>query len=211
MSAGDAVAAGELARRVRACRICRDAPAPGRPPLPHEPRPVCRPSASARLLVAGQAPGRRVHETGLPFNDASGDRLRTWLGIDRETFYDPARIAIVPMAFCFPGNDAKGGDLPPRRECVATWHDDLMATMGQIELVLAIGAYAQRYHLGRRCRASLTETVASWRETVVEDVSPRVLPLPHPSWRNTGWLKRNPWFEADVLPFLRSEVARLVR
>lgn len=196
-----------LASEIAACRICVDNPS-GRP-LPHEPRPVAWLSATARLAICGQAPGTRVHATGLPFNDPSGDRLRDWMGIGREAFYDRARIAIIPMGFCFPGLDANGGDLPPRRECAATWHDRIFAAMPQIELIVAIGQYAQAYHLGAARRRSLTETVAAWREIWDGQASPRVLALPHPSWRNTAWLKRNPWFESDVVPVLRAEVARL--
>lgn len=199
-----------LARDIHACRICRDGPRSGAPPLPHEPRPVCILSSSARILVAGQAPGVRVHESGVPFTDPSGERLRDWLGIGEAVFYDPSRIAIVPMGFCFPGLDAKGSDRPPRRECAEAWHDRIMAAMPQIELVLAIGQYAQRYHLGPRCRATLTATVSAWSEIAAATHGPRVMPLPHPSWRNSGWLKRNPWFAIDLLPFLRHEVSRLL-
>ncbi len=168
------------------------------------------PSATARLAICGQAPGTRVHASGIPFNDPSGDRLRGWMGVGRDTFYDRDRIAIIPMGFCFPGLDAKGGDLPPRRECAATWHDRVFAAMPQLQLVLAIGQYAQAYHLGADRRRTLTETVAAWREIWQSDRSPRILPMPHPSWRNTAWLRRHPWFEADVLPVLRAEVKRLV-
>lgn len=199
-----------LAAAIASCRICVEAPR-GRP-LPHEPRPVAWPSTRARILVAGQAPGMRVHLSGLPFDDRSGDRLRDWMGVDRTVFYDRSQLAIVPMGFCFPGYDAKGGDLPPRRECRAAWHDRLMAAMPQIELVLAIGATAQAYHLDRlglrRLQAdNLTGTVANWRAIRAASGRPVVLVLPHPSWRNTGWLRRHPWFEADLLPVLRAEVA----
>lgn len=203
---GRAAALERLAAEIRACRICRES---NRRPLPHEPVPVVVPSARARILIAGQAPGTRVHATGVPFNDRSGDRLRDWLAVTRETFYDPATFAIAPMGFCFPGNDAKGGDLPPRRECAPRWRAALMALMPQIELVLAIGLHAQGWHLGPDRRASLTETVAAWRAIFARPGSPRVIPLPHPSWRNTAWLKRNPWFEAELLPVLRAEVSRL--
>lgn len=196
-----------LAERVRACRICRDSPA-GRP-LPHEPRPVLRPSGTARILVAGQAPGTRVHASGIPFDDRSGDRLRGWMGVTREEFYDDRRLAILPMGFCFPGLDAKGGDLPPRRECAPAWRAGLLGLMPQVELVLAVGMYAHAWHLGSLRRDTLTGTVADWRRIVAETAAPRVLPLPHPSWRNTAWLKKNPWFETDLLPFLRDEVRRL--
>jgi uracil-DNA glycosylase len=191
-----------LTAEIRACRACTEADRP----LPHEPRPVVVPSATARILVAGQAPGTKVHATGLPFNDASGDRLRDWLGVSREEFYDREKFAIVPMGFCFPGQDAKGGDLPPRRECAQAWRARLLALMPQIELVLAIGLYAHSWHLGALRRASLSETVMDWRSIHAATSAPKVLPLPHPSWRNSGWIKKNPWFETELLPFLRSEI-----
>lgn len=197
-----------LHAQIRACRICRDQPQ-GKP-LPHEPRPVVTPSASARILIAGQAPGTKVHGTGLPFNDRSGDRLREWLGVSREVFYDPAHFAIVPMGFCFPGQDSKGGDLPPRRECAFAWRSRLLALMPQIELVLAIGIYAQAWHMGSEKGRTLTQAVAGWRGCLEAATLPRVLPLPHPSWRNTAWLKRNPWFESEFLPRLRQEIALYV-
>jgi uracil-DNA glycosylase len=193
-----------LAATIRACRICVEHPI-GRP-LPHEPRPVLRPSSSARILIAGQAPGTKVHLSGVPFTDASGDRLRDWLGVTRDEFYDTGKFAIVPMGFCFPGQDAKGGDLPPRRECAPAWLARLMALMPAIDLVLTIGIYAQTWHMGAARRSSLTETVMDWRAIWENSAGRKVLPLPHPSWRNTGWLKRNPWFEMDLLPFLRSEI-----
>ena len=199
----------ELMAAIRACRICRDTPRGA--PLPHEPRPVVVASSTARVLIAGQAPGTRVHASGRPFDDRSGDRLRDWLGVSREEFYDPAKFAIVPMGFCFPGLDAKGSDLPPRRECAPAWRSPLIEAMPQVELVLAIGQYAQAWHLGELRRRSLTETVADWRAIFMRNVSPRVLPMPHPSWRNTAWLKRNPWFEAELLPVLRREVDALIR
>ncbi len=183
---------------IRACRACADV-------LAHEPRPVVQASATARLLIAAQAPGRRVHETGLPFNDPSGDRLRDWLGIDRATFYDPARVNIVPMGFCFPGTAVKGGDLPPRPECAALWHQRLFATLPPQSLILVIGRYAQAWHLGDRVHRTLAETVRHWR-----DYLPRHLPLPHPSPRNLLWLRRNPWFEAEVVPELRLRVAAIL-
>lgn len=200
---------GRLVARIRACRICRDHPL-GRP-LPHEPRPVVVASQVARVLIAGQAPGTKVHASGIPFDDRSGDRLRDWLAVSREEFYDPDNFAIVPMGFCFPGQDARGSDLPPRRECAPAWRAQLMALMPQVELVLTIGAYAQRWHLGDAGRAGLTGTVAQWRATLMRNSSPRMLPMPHPSWRNTSWLKRNPWFEADLLPVLRTEIAMRVK
>ncbi len=172
--------------------------------LPLGPRPVLRASPSARILVAGQAPGIRVHETGIPFNDPSGDRLRQWMGIDRDTFYDDSRIAIIPMGFCYPGS-AERGDLPPRPECARQWHSRLLPLLPDIELTLAIGAYAHRFHLGSTRRKSLTETVRCWR-----DYQPGVIPLPHPSPRNNGWLKQNPWFQAELMPVVAERVAVLL-
>jgi uracil-DNA glycosylase len=196
----------DLTRRARACRICVEQPL-GRP-MPHEPRPVLLPSARARILIASQAPGTKVHLSGMPFTDASGDRLRNWLGVTSEEFYDAENFAIVPMGFCFPGQDARGADLPPRRECAPAWRAPLMAAMPQIDLVLTIGLYAQAWHMGDAKRGSLTETVQNWREVFAAPARPLVLPLPHPSWRNTGWLKKNPWFEMDLLPFLKTEIRR---
>jgi uracil-DNA glycosylase len=201
----------DLRAAIAACRICRDAPARGPDhQLPHEPRPVAVISPTARILICGQAPGLRVHESGLPFNDASGDRLRLWLEVTREEFYDPGLFAIVPMGFCFPGYDDKGSDLPPRRECAPRWRQVVMDAMPQIELVLAIGQYAQGWHLGDRRAATMTETVRNWRTYLGSNTGPAVLALPHPSWRNTGWLKKNAWFEADVLPVLRERVKNLI-
>ncbi len=200
-----------LRQAIAACRVCRDAPARGPEyRLPHEPRPVPVLSATARILIAGQAPGLRVHESGLPFNDASGDRLRQWLAVDRASFYNPDHFAIVPMGFCFPGYDAAGSDLPPRRECAPLWRQRAMDAMPQIELVIAIGQYSQGWHLGAARRPSMTETVAEWRRYLLTNSFPAVLPLPHPSWRNSGWLKRHPWFEAELLPVLRERVKNLV-
>ncbi|CAM5770054.1 uracil-DNA glycosylase family protein [Bosea minatitlanensis] len=207
MTAGERLDA--VLHDLRACRICRDAPR-YLPPLPHQPRPVIQASTTARLCIAGQAPGTRVHASGRPFTDPSGVRLRRWLGIDETVFYDRARVAVVPMGFCFPGQDAKGGDLPPRRECAPTWHERVFAAMPQIELVLAIGRYAQDWHLGAPKGRGLTETVADWRGLLARPARPRVLPLPHPSWRNNAWLRQNPWFEAELVPVLRQEVARLI-
>lgn len=197
-----------LAAEARACRVCRDAPS-GRA-LPHEPRPVLVVSSRAKILIAGQAPGTRVHASGIPFTDPSGDRLRDWLGVDRAAFYDPGNFVILPMGFCFPGLDAAGGDLPPRRECAPLWRARLMAAMPQIDLVLAIGINAQSWHLGAARGASLTETVRDWRRIFAAGDRPAMLPLPHPSWRNSGWLKRNPWFGADLLPFLREQIAHRI-
>ncbi|WP_163266939.1 uracil-DNA glycosylase family protein [Chelativorans alearense] len=193
-----------LLREIRACRLCRESPVGA--PLPHEPRPVVTGSRTARILIAGQAPGTRVHASGLPFDDRSGDRLRDWLGVTRDEFYDPRRFAIAPMGFCFPGYDAKGSDLPPRRECAPAWRARLMAAMPQIELVLTVGQYAQAWHLGTLRRKGVTETVGEWKAIFAASERPRLLPLPHPSWRNTAWLKKNPWFEKDLLPVLQEEV-----
>ncbi len=197
-----------LRARISGCRVCVDAPE-GRP-LPHAPRPVLRVSATARLCVCGQAPGTRVHNTGIPFNDPSGERLRGWMGLTCEEFYDESRIAIVPMGFCFPGHDAKGGDLPPRKECARAWRTALFDALPRFDLILLVGHHAQKWHLGRDARRTLTETVADWRAYAERQAMTRCLPLPHPSWRNTAWLKRNPWFEAEVLPYLRAQVRRLI-
>jgi uracil-DNA glycosylase len=187
-----------LLREIRACRVCAAH-------LPLEPRPVLRAKESARLLIVGQAPGTKVHDSGIPWNDRSGDRLRQWLQLDRETFYDDSRIAIVPMGFCYPGVDAHGGDLPPRQECAPLWHARVLAHLPRLELTLLVGSYAQMHYLGDRRAATMTETVQAWREH-----APRFIPLPHPSWRNTAWLKRNPWFEAELLPVLRERVKNLL-
>lgn len=197
-----------LLGEIRACRICVECPAAK--PLPHEPRPVAVLSSRARILICGQAPGTRVHASGIPFDDPSGDRLRDWMGIDRSVFYDAERIAILPMGFCFPGQDAKGGDLPPRRECAPAWRERAMSAMPQVELLLAIGQYAQAWHLRGRQRPSLTETVNAWRDILSAGERPAVLPLPHPSWRNNGWLRKNPWFEEELVVELRRRVAALV-
>jgi uracil-DNA glycosylase len=194
-----------LEREIYACRICRDEPKGW--PLPHEPRPVLRPSATARLAICSQAPGVRVHASGVPFTDPSGDRLRAWLELTPDEFYDQRRVAIVPMGFCFPGHDAAGGDLPPRPECAAHWHSRLFAAMPQLELLLAVGSYAQRWHIGR---AGMTQTVKQWQRRLTSGDTPRRVPLPHPSWRNNAWLNANPWFERELLPAVRAEVRRLL-
>jgi uracil-DNA glycosylase len=185
-----------LLAEVRACGLCAEH-------LPLGPRPVVQVYPSARILIAAQAPGRKVHETGLPFNDASGERLRNWLGISREVFYDERQIAILPMGFCFPGT-GKAGDLPPRPECAPAWRSALLAHLNKLQLTLVIGQYAQAYHLANE-RASVTEVVQTWRKSW-----PHTVPLPHPSPRNNLWLKRNPWFEAEVLPALRARVAEVL-
>lgn len=186
-----------LSARVRACQICAAH-------LPLGPRPVFQISPTAVLLIEGQAPGRKVHETGVPFDDASGDRLRDWLGIDKATFYDPSRVAILPMGFCYPGTGSSG-DLPPRPECAPAWRSALLACLPKVRLTLAIGLYAQAWRLGERRRDTLTETVRDWRA-----YWPEALPLPHPSPRNNIWLKKNPWFEGEVVPELRARVAALL-
>ena len=187
-----------LLAEVRACRICE-------PELPLGPRPVVRGRASARLLIVGQAPGTKVHETGIPWNDPSGDRLRAWMGLDRDTFYDESRIAIVPMGYCYPGRHPRGGDLPPRRECARVWLPRLLDHLPNVRVTVLAGSYGQKHFLGTRARKNLTETVRHWR-----DYAPRYMPLPHPSFRNQAWLRRNPWFEEEVVPALRSAVAETV-
>lgn len=189
---------GELVGEIRACELCASE-------LPLGPRPVLRASKTARLLIVGQAPGTKVHETGIPWNDASGERLRDWLGIEREVFYDEAKVAIVPMGFCYPGRLPRGGDCPPRPECARNWHERLLPLLSNVELIVLAGAYSQSYFLGSRRRKNLTETVRAWR-----DYGPRHLPLPHPSWRTIGWQKRNPWFDDEILPHLRDRVRQLL-
>ncbi|NWG71056.1 MAG: uracil-DNA glycosylase family protein [Parvularculaceae bacterium] len=191
-----------LLAEIRACRRCVERPAGA--PLPHEPRPVLQASASARLAIFSQAPGTRVHLSGRPFTDASGERLRDWLGVGPDIFYDATRIAVIPMGFCFPGQDDKGGDLPPRSECAPLWRARLTALLPRIETMVLVGAYAQKWHLGERAKATLSETVRTWR-----DVAPRFYPIPHPSWRNNAWLKRHPFFERELLPDLKRRVALL--
>ena len=184
-----------LLTEIRACQVCAVH-------LPHPPNPVLRAHANARLLLIGQAPGRRVHETGIPWKDPSGDTLRDWLQLMPEQFYDERLVAIVPSGFCYPGT-GKSGDLPPRPECAPLWHPPLLAALPKIKLTLLIGSYAQTYYLKERAKSTLTETVANFAEYL-----PRFLPLPHPSPRNRLWLKRNPWFAADVLPALRAHVTK---
>ena len=186
-----------LLAEVRACTLCADH-------LPLGPRPVLQGHPSARILIAGQAPGSKVHLSGIPFDDASGERLRGWMGIDKPTFYDAARIAILPMGFCFPGT-GKSGDLPPRPECAATWRARLLAAMPAIELTLVIGQYAQAWHMKSSSAATLTGTVLAWH-----DHWPDLVPMPHPSPRNNIWLQRNPWFEHELVPKLRQRVQALL-
>lgn len=186
-----------LLQKVRACRACTD--------LPLGPKPVLRASPTARLLIVGQAPGIHVHQTGVPWNDASGKRLREWMGVGSCDFYDERRVAIVPMGLCYPGTGPRG-DRPPRLACSQLWFDQLHSFLPDIALTLLIGRHAQRYYLGHRCRGSLTETVRAFL-----DYLPQYLPLPHPSGRNNAWLKGNPWFESRVLPELRKRVGALIR
>jgi uracil-DNA glycosylase len=185
-----------LVREIRACRICA-------PYL--DPRPIIHVSKTAKLCIASQAPGMLVHKTGISFNDPSGDRLRDWMGVTRDEFYDESRIALTGMAFCFPGYDKNGHDLPPRKECAATWRERLFKALPQFETILLVGSYAQDWHLGDQAKSNMTDTVKAWR-----DYTPRYIPMPHPSWRNNGWLKKNPWFEKDLLPYLRRRVRRLL-
>ena len=183
---------------IAACRACAGE-------LAHEPRPVVRVFPETRLLIAGQAPGRRVHESGLPFDDRSGDRLREWLGVDRETFYGDRRIGVAAMAFCFPGTNPKGGDYPPPKRCATLWRRRLLGELRNVELTLLVGSYAQRWSLPETGARAMTDVVAGWRAHL-----PNVVLLPHPSWRNTAWLKRNPWFEDEVVPYLRLRVAEML-
>lgn len=186
-----------LVNEVKACRLCEAE-------LPLGPRPVFIARPQAKILIVGQAPGIRVHNTGLTFNDPSGDRLRQWLGVDRETFYNSPHLGILPMGFCYPGT-GKGGDLPPRKECAGAWRERLLSCMPEVELTILLGQYAQHYHLGKRRKKNLTETVRAWQE-----YWPDYLPLPHPSPRNIAWLQRNPWLEGELIPVLQQRVGRLL-
>ena len=183
-----------LSEKARACTLC---------PLPHPHRPVFRVSETARILIAGQAPGVRVQASGKPFTDPSGDRLRAWMGVDEDTFYDASQVAILPMGFCFPGLDAKGGDLPPRRECAPQWREAFLDLMPNIETTLLVGGYALRWAMKT---TNVTDAVRDWRRR-----APVIFPLPHPSWRNNAWLKCNPWFETETLPALRGRLAALLK
>ena len=185
----------DLLARVRRCTLCAAE-------MQRAPNPILQADASARILIVGQAPGNLADVTGTPFNDPSGNRLREWMGVTPDVFYDAQHIAIVPMGFCFPGYDSKGADIPPMKRCATVWRRDLLSLLPNIELTLLVGSYAQRWHLAEPRKKTLTETVKAWREYA----SDQVFTLPHPSWRNTGWLKRNPWFEQDVLPALRASV-----
>jgi uracil-DNA glycosylase len=186
-----------LLDEIAGCRICTGH-------LPLGPRPVLRAAASARVLIVGQAPGTRVHETGVPWNDKSGERLRQWLGVDDETFYDAGRIAIMPMGLCYPGPDAGGADAPPRPECAPVWHERVLAELPDLALTLLVGHHAQARYLGRAREKTMTETVRNRRR-----YAPAYLPTPHPSWRTTSWLKKNPWFETDVIPKIRRRLVSL--
>lgn len=201
----NAASLDRLLADIRACRVCKDHPQG--PPLPHEPRPVVRASATARILIAGQAPGTKVHASGRPFDDRSGDRLRAWMNVTPDIFYDETRIAIAPMGFCFPGQDAKGADLPPRKECAPLWRQRLMTELVSVDLVLLVGTYAQRWALEDARGRSLTDTVRAGPRPLPGRASALAIPLPHPSWRNSGWLKANPWFEAQIVPRLRAAIA----
>ncbi len=187
----------DLLSDIRDCRACAGE-------LAHTPRPVVRVTPQTRLLICGQAPGRRVHESGLPFTDPSGDRLRNWMGVDYDTFYDHPAIGVAAMAFCYPGTSPKGGDYPPPPRCAQLWRKPLLDALPNVELTLLVGSYAMKWALGRGA-SSLAQTVEGWRS-----FPPHILPLPHPSWRNTAWLKRHPWFEAEVVPHLKTRVAQLL-
>lgn len=195
-------AARDLVQEIEACRLCEDRFAATA--TAHAPRPVVWFRPGARMLIAGQAPGARVHASGRPFTDPSGDRLRDWLGIDEATFYDRSRVAVVPMAFCFPGYNDRKADLPPPPVCARTWHGRVMQALDKVELMVLVGGHAHRWHMG--VKSPVTETVAGWRAH-----APRVFPLPHPSWRNTAWLKKNPWFEAELVPVLRTRVQEVLK
>jgi len=187
-----------LLREVRACRICEAK-------LPLGPRPVVQLASTARLLIVGQAPGSKVHRSGIPWDDASGDRLRDWLGLDHPTFFDEGKVAIVPMGFCYPGAGANGGDNPPRPECAPRWHERLLKHLPDLQLTLLVGQYAHRYYLDAGPKTSMTETVKAFSQ-----YGPRFFPLPHPSWRSGIWMRKNPWFEEQVIPELRNVVRKLV-
>jgi len=186
-----------LLAEIRACQLCAAH-------LPLGPRPIVRAKQTAKLLIIGQAPGTKVHESGIPWNDPSGDRLRDWTRIDRDMFYDESRIAIMPMGFCYPGRNPSGGDMPPRPECAPEWHDRLSAHLPEVKLTLIVGTYAQKRYLSKK--ASMTDLVRGFETHLPQGY----FPLPHPSWRTVGWQKRNPWFEQDVLPVLRERVSAIL-
>jgi uracil-DNA glycosylase len=188
-----------LLHEISACRICEA-------DLPHGPRPVFRASTGARLLIISQAPGSKVHQTGIPWDDASGDRLRNWMDLDRSTFYDETRIAILPIGLCYPGAAANGGDKPPRPECAPLWHERVIDHLSNLQLTLLVGQYSQRRYLGSSRKSSMTETVKAFPE-----YGPKFFPLPHPSWRSGIWMRRQPWFEEAVIPQLRRAVQRVIK
>ena len=190
-----------LLKNIRACTVCTRSESP----LPVTPNPVIQAARTSKIRIIGQAPGTRVHESGRPFTDASGDRLRDWMGVTSEEFYNPALIAVTPMGFCFPGQDSKGGDLPPRKECGPLWQDAVDAALPNVELTLIVGMYAVKWHLGERAQRNLTETVMAWQR-----YGPNLIPLPHPSWRNNGWIKRHLWFP-ELLDSLKSRVNDIIR
>ena len=187
-----------LLEEISSCRICAEH-------LDLGPRPVLCAEVSARVLIIGQAPGTRVHESGIPWNDNSGERLRQWMDVTTEVFYDASRIAIMPMGFCYPGRNPKGGDMPPRPECAPKWHSRVLDLLPNVELTLLVGGYAQAHYLHDRSSKTMTETVLAWH-----DCAPTIIPTPHPSWRTTNWLKKNPWFKTEVLPELRRHLADLL-
>lgn len=187
-----------LLKEIRACRVCEN--------LPKGPRPVLQAGEGAKILIAGQAPGIRVHKSGVPFDDPSGDRLRQWMGITKNVFYDQTKVNIIPMGFCYPGTMEKGGDLPPRPECRKTWHDEIFKILPGQRVKLVIGQYAHDYHLGGEREKTLTATVKRWR-----DFAPDIFPMPHPSPRNIFWLKKNPWFEQEVIPALQNRIKEVLK
>lgn len=190
-----------LKSEIRRCRLCAQ---PFRETkTQHSPKPVVWFDTGAKILIAGQAPGMRVHQSGIPFDDRSGDRLRDWMGVDRDVFYDTSKIAVVPMAFCFPGYDAKGSDIAPPKICAPTWRSKVMEQLPKIELTLLIGGYAQNWHFDRR--SSVTANVAGWR-----DHAPRLYPLPHPSWRNNAFIRKHPWFAKELLPDLKTTISKVL-
>ncbi|MFP6711917.1 MAG: uracil-DNA glycosylase family protein [Rhodospirillales bacterium] len=188
----------KILAEVRACDICAH-------DLPLGPRPTLSAKTSAKIMIIGQAPGTKVHETGIPWNDPSGDRLRDWMKVDKEVFYDAGKIAFMPMGFCYPGRLEKGGDKPPRPECAPAWHEVILKALPNIELTLLVGMYAQKYYFAENNKKTLTETVRHWQE-----FGPGIIPTPHPSWRTTGWLKKNAWFEKNLLPILRKKIRSLL-
>jgi len=183
---------------IRACTLCQD--------LPLGPRPIIRAQKTAKLLIIGQAPGTKVHQSGIPWDDPSGERLRDWLGMSRDVFYDDRTVAIMPMGLCYPGKQDKGGDKPPRKECAPAWHEKILANLNEVELTLFVGSYAQNYYLAENKQKNMTETVRCWRDYLDQNI----MPLPHPSWRVVNMMKKNPWFETELLPHLRQIVQKII-